>query len=124
VDLPLGLMIEVGVVASGALLEGGGALLVPGVLLSALLLLVVPFVLAYGAVRGRTGFSAWRGGLILVAYRPGTALTVLALNCIGGFVVVASLGVLGVFVPCFLLVFTCALVESQLRDIDARTGTR
>jgi hypothetical protein len=124
IDPLLGLTIELGVFASTALLADGRALIIPGVLLTALLLFIVPFALSYGAVRGRTGFSAWRGGLILVAYRPGTALTVLALNCISGFVVVATLGVLGVFVPCFMLVFTCALVGTQLDDIDARTGTQ
>ncbi|HEX4444166.1 MAG TPA: hypothetical protein VHZ81_11390 [Galbitalea sp.] len=124
VDALLGLTVEVGVFASSALLSDGRALIIPGVLLTALLLVIVPFALSYGAVRERTGFSAWRGGLILVAYRPGTAITVLALNCIGGFVVVASLGVLGVFVPCFLAVFSCALVGAQLNDIHARTGTQ
>jgi hypothetical protein len=124
VDVVLGLSIDVGVFATSALLAGGKALIIPGVLLAALLLLVVPVALAYGAVRGRTGLSAWRGGLILVAYRPGTALTLLALNCIAGFIVIASLGALGVFIPCYLFVFASAIVTGQLDEIDHRSGTR
>jgi hypothetical protein len=123
-DILLGLTIGVAVFAASALLAGGRALIVPGVLLTALLVLVVPFTLAYGAVRGRTGFSAWRGGLILVAYRPGTALTLLSLNCVAAFVVIASLGALGVFVPCYLFVFACAIVTGQLDRLDQRLGQR
>lgn len=121
-DLLLGCTMEVSVFATSALLAGGRALIAPGVLLAALLLVVVPFAFAYGAVRGRSGFSAWRGGIVLVAYRPGTALTLLALNCIGGFVVIASLGALGVFIGCYLFVFACAIVAGQLDDIDHRSG--
>ena len=123
-DPVLGLSIEVAVFATSALLSGGRALIIPAVLLAALLLMVVPFALAYGAVRGRTGLSAWRGGLILVAYRPGAAVTLLALNCIAGFIVIASLGALGVFIPCYLFVFACAIVTGQLDEIDHRSGTR
>jgi hypothetical protein len=123
-DILLGLTIGVAVFGASALLAGGPALIVPGVVLTALLLLIVPFSLAYGAVRGRTGFSAWRGGLILVAYRPGTALTLLSLNCVAAFVVIASLGALGVFVPCYLFVFACAIVAGQLDRLDQRLGPR
>ncbi len=121
-DLVLGCSIELAVLVTRALFAGGGALFVPAVVLAAVLLLVVPFVVAYGAVRGRTGFSAWRGGLILAAYRPGTSLSLLALNCIAGFAIIASLGVLGVVLPCYLFVFACAVVAGQLGDIDHRTG--
>ena len=123
VDIVLGCTIEIGVVAAVALLTAGGALVIPGALLTAFLLLVVPIALTYGAVRGRSGLSAWRGGLILVAYRPGSALTLLALNCIGGFVVVASLGTLGLIIPSYLLAFACAGVARQLADIDHQSGT-
>ena len=122
VDALLGVTIEAGVFGAAALLSSGRALIIPGVLLSAILLLVVPFALCYGAVRCRAGFSAWRGGLILVAYRPGTALTVLGLNCIGAFAIIASLGTLGVFVPSYLFVFSSAVVAGQLDEIDRRTG--
>jgi hypothetical protein len=122
-DFVLGCTVEVAVVAVTALLAAGGAWTVPGALLTAVLLLVFPVALAYGAVRGRRGFSAWRGGLILVAFRPGSALTMLALNCIAGFVVVASLGILGVVVPCLLLVFACSTVGAHLDDIDRTSGT-
>jgi hypothetical protein len=124
VDVVLGLSVEVGVFATVALLMAGGSLTIPGAVLAALLVLSVPFVLMYGAVRGRNGFAAWRGGLILVGFRPGTALTVLSLNCIGAFVVVASLGALGVFVPCYLLVFTASIVGGQLDEITRRSGVR
>ncbi|HEY4225702.1 MAG TPA: hypothetical protein VGM70_07800 [Pseudolysinimonas sp.] len=124
VDVLLGCTLELGVIASAALVAGGRALIIPGVLLAAALLLVVPFVLGYGAVRGRAGLSAWRGGLILVAYRPGTALTLLALNCLAGFAVIATLGTLGAVLPCLLSVFACAIIAGQLAEIDARSGTR
>lgn len=123
-DLTLGLSIGGAVFVASALLSGGRTLVVAGVVLTALLLLVVPFVLAYGAVRERTGLSAWRGGVVLVSYRPGTALTVLSLNCVGAFIVVASLGALGVFIPSYLFVFACAIVTGQLDDIDYRSGER
>ncbi len=123
-DLVLGCSIEAGIFVTGALLVGGGVLIVPGVVLAAVLLLVAPFALAYGAVRGRTGFTAWRGGFILVAYRPGAALSLLALNCIAAFAVIASLGVFGVILPCYLFVFASAVVAGQLDDIDHRTGMK
>jgi hypothetical protein len=123
VDLVLGCTIELGVFAAAALLAAGGALIIPGSLLAAAMLLVTPIALAYGAVRGRTGFSALRGGLILVAYRPGSALTLLALNCIAGFAVVASLGTLGLVIPSCLLAYACAGVAGHLDDIDRRSGT-
>jgi hypothetical protein len=124
IDVVLGLSIAAAVFAASALLAGGRALIIPGVLLTALLLLVVPLVLAYGAVRGRTGFAAWRGGLVLVAFRPGSALTLLSLNCVAAFAVVASLGALGVFVPCYLFGYACAIVAGQLDELDSSSGTQ
>jgi hypothetical protein len=123
-DPLLGLTIGIGIFAASSLVAGGRSFVVPGVLLAAALVMVVPFALAYGAVRGRTGFSAWRGGMILVGFRPATALTLLALNCIAAFVVIASLGVLGVVVPCYLFVFACAIIAGLLDDIDHRSGTK
>ena len=122
-DLVLGVTVELGVVASAALFSLGGPFTILASLLAALLVLVAPVAIAYSAVRGRRGLSAWRGGLILVAYRPGAALTLLALNCIAAFVVVASLGTLGLVIPCLLLFFACSTVSGYLDEIDRTSGT-
>lgn len=79
---------------------------------------LVPYALAYGAVRDRRGLTTWRGAFILVAYRPSWALTVLSLSLIGGFLVVASVGALGLVVPCLLSVFTASVVGTLLDTID------
>lgn len=106
------------VVAAGAAFAGPGPLPLVGAALAALLLLVAPSVLAYGALRERRGLGALRGGLILVAYRPSWALSQLALACIGGFAIVASAGVLIVIVPVASLLICCTLVTALLREID------
>ena len=123
IDVVLGGTIELGVLVAAAMLATGGAFIIPGALLTAVLLLVVPIALAYGAVRERVGLSAWRGGLILVAYRPGSALTLLALNCLAGFAIVASLGTLGLVLPSWLLAYASAGVSAQLDGIDRQSGT-
>jgi hypothetical protein len=89
-------------------------------LLGAALLLVAPSALAYGAVRGRRGWSALRGGLILAVYRPVWALTLVALGCLGGFAVVASAGVLAPAVPPLLLTIAATQTAALLDEIDAR----
>jgi len=123
-DAVLGLVVAVAAFGVTALIASGGVARLVGAVLAALLLLVAPYAYAYGAVRGRTSFGAIRGGLILVGYRPGTAVTLLALNCIAGFLVVASLGVFGLFIPCYLFVFACAIVGNQLDDIDHQRRER
>ena len=102
------------------LLLADPALQLIGYVATALLVLLVPYALAYGAVRGRRGLTTWRGAFILVAYRPSWALTVLALSLIGGFVVVASVGALGLIVPVLLSVFTAGTVGHLLDVIDGR----
>ncbi len=117
------LAISLSVIATAlaeAVTVGGGVAIAASVL-AAVALVLAPYTLAYGAVRGRRGFSAWRGAAILVAFRPGAALTVLALACIGGFAVVASAGALAVVVPCILSVFACAVVGHLLETIDGMT---
>jgi hypothetical protein len=110
--------------ASGAALAGPGSVPLVGAGLSAVVLFVSPLVLAYGSVRKRPGFAAIRGGLILAAYRPSWALSLLAMDCLGGFAVAASAGVLLLIVPAVLLVIATALVSDELREIDEPRGAR
>ncbi len=110
------------VLAGGLAAAGWLATVLPpwaGAVAGALLLLVAPVALAYGAVRDRTGPAAVRGGLILVAYRPVWALTVLALGVLLGFAAVASVGVLAVVALPLLGAIAAAVVTGLLDDIDA-----
>ncbi len=107
--------------AAALAIAAGGPVAIGGCVVAAAALVVAPYTLAYGAVRGRRGLSAWRGGGILVAFRPGGALTVLSLTLIGGFAVAATVGALAVIVPCIVTVFTCVLVAQLLATIDGAT---
>jgi hypothetical protein len=107
----------VGGVAAGAI-SAGGVIAIAGFAIAAAGLVLAPVALAYGAVRGRRGLVAWRGGAILTAYRPGAALTVLAIACLGGFAVAATMGALVVFVPVLVGTFASAVVASLLESID------
>ena len=80
--------------------------------------LVLPSAFAYGAVRERHGLRALRGGLILVAMRPGWALTLAALGCLGGFAVAASGGVLLPVVPPLLLTIAATQTAELLGRVD------
>lgn len=124
VDALLALLLAVAVSLSGLALSTDGPAQVLGYALAALVAVVAPFALTYGAVRGRTGFGAIRGGAILVAYRPSAALTVLALGCIGAFAIAATVGALGVIVPCLLASFATAVVSGLLETIDSAEGGR
>jgi hypothetical protein len=110
-----------GSLAGIALASGGGAALAGG-LGAAVLLLVLPYALAYGALRGRRGLRAVRGAAILVAYRPAWALTLVALGCLGGFAVVASAGVLALVAPPLLLTVAAVQTAALLDEIDALQG--
>jgi hypothetical protein len=103
---------------AGLGLTAGGPAAVLGAAGAAALLLIVPLALAYGAVRGRSGLAAVRGGVILAAFRPSWALTLLALSVIGGFAIAASVGVLGLVVLPLLLAIAGSLVTAMLEDID------
>lgn len=96
----------------------GGVATIVACVLAAVVLVAAPYALAYGALRDRRGFAAWRGAFILVAYRPSWALTALATTCIAGFVVAASAGALALIVPCMIAVFTCSMVAQLLDTID------
>ena len=123
-DPVLGTSFAVASVAAAALIGRGGGLAVAGEIAAGLLLLIAPSVLAYGAVRGRTGLAAWRGGLLLVAYRPSWALTVLGTGVLGGFAIAATAGVLVVVVPALVLIFATAVVATLLAEIDDRQEGR
>lgn len=98
----------------------GLALLAPwGVVPAAAVLIVGPYALAYGAVRGKRGPAALRGGVILAAYRPAWALTLTGLTVIGGFAAAASAGVLALVVAPLLLTIACRQTAALLGSIDA-----
>lgn len=97
---------------------GGGALAAGCLLIAAAGLLAAPS-LAYGAVRGRRGVAAMRGGAILAVWRPGAALSLLSLGCLGAFAVVASAGVLALAVPALLATAGAVLVSAQLAESGA-----
>jgi hypothetical protein len=101
----------------------GLALLAPwGVVPAAAVLLVGPYALAYGAVRGRRGLAALRGGVILAAYRPAWALTLTGLAVIGLFAAAASAGVLALAVAPLLLTIAARQTAALLAEIDALQG--
>jgi hypothetical protein len=118
-DPVLALVLAGALTVAGLGLKAGGTVAVAGAAIGAVALLVGPLALAYGAVRDRSGLSALRGGLILVAYRPSWALTLLALACIGGFAMVATVGALTVVVVPLVLAIGCSIVTDILTDIDA-----
>ncbi len=118
VDPVLALSLSAVGTAAALSIDAGGGLAVVGCVMAAVLAVLAPYALAYGAVRGRTGLTAWRGAGILVAFRPSTALSVLSLTLIGGFAVAATVGALAVAVPCILTVFTCAVVAQLIDTID------
>lgn len=121
-------VLAIGIVAILTLAErlvaAGGGLEIAGFVLAAVVAFVAPMVLAYGSVRGASGLRAIRGGAILALYRPSVALTVLSLGCIGGFIVVASAGVLALVVPVVLAVFATAVVTALLEGIDQGAAVR
>ncbi|MFI5910554.1 hypothetical protein [Dactylosporangium sp. NPDC051541] len=103
----------------------GLALLAPwGVVPAAAVLLVGPNALAYGAVRGKRGLAALRGGVILAAYRPAWALTLTALTVIALFAAAASAGVLAFAVAPLLLTIASRQTAALLAEIDALQATR
>lgn len=117
-DPVLAAVIAVAASAAGFGLAAGGLPAVVGAVGAAVLLLIAPLALAYGAVRGRSGLAAVRGGVILAAFRPSWALTLLALGVIGGFAVIASVGFLALAVVPLLLSIATSLVTAMLDDID------
>ncbi|GIM89659.1 hypothetical protein [Paractinoplanes toevensis] len=99
----------------------GLALIAPwGVVPAAAVLIVGPYALAYGAVRGRRGPAALRGGVILAAYRPAWALTLTGLTIIATFAAAASAGVLALVAAPLLLTIACRQTTVLLSEIDAR----
>jgi hypothetical protein len=115
--------------AGAASLAGGGlttsgTAAIAGAALAAVLLLVGPLALAYGAARDRHGLRALRGGVILAAFRPSWTITLLALGCLGGFIVAASLGILAIVVLPLLFAIGSSLVTGLLEEIDTRSGSR
>ena len=124
IDPVLGVTLTGSAVVAGLLIGEGSALAVAGCVLVAVLAMIAPLALAYGAIRGRSGFAAWRGALILCAYRPSWALTVLAIACLVGFATAATAGVLVLLAPVVILAVACTIVEALLYDIDAASAAR
>ncbi|ETK34973.1 hypothetical protein [Microbispora sp. ATCC PTA-5024] len=122
IDPVLALALAAGVWPAGLGLASAGAAATAGAVAAAALLLVMPYALAYGALRGRRGLGALRGGAILVAFRPSWALTLAGLGCLGGFAVAASAGVLAPVMPPLLLAIASSQVAGLLDEIDALQG--
>ncbi|RCG29107.1 hypothetical protein DQ384_22500 [Sphaerisporangium album] len=122
VDPALALLLAGGVSLAGLALNSGGGAALAGAAGAAGLLLVFPYALAYGALRGRRGLRAVRGGAILVAFRPSWALTLVAMGCLGGFAAAASAGVLAAVVLPLLLAITASQTLGLLDEIDALQG--
>lgn len=121
-DPVLALMIGAVAILAGMLLISPGSAQLAGAALAALLLFVGCPALAYGAVRGRRGLAALRGGILLALMRPGWALTLTAFAVLAGFAVAASAGVLAVVAAPFLLGVAASLVSYQLDEVDALQG--
>jgi hypothetical protein len=122
VDSVLALVLAAVASGAGALLTTPGTLQLAGAVLAALGLFLALPVLAYGAVRGRRGFSAVRGGLILAMLRPGAALTLAGLAVLAGFAVAASAGVLALAAGPLLLGVAAAYASALLAQIDHSQG--
>ncbi|GIH21778.1 hypothetical protein Aph01nite_00880 [Acrocarpospora phusangensis] len=123
-DPVLAVLLAAGVSLAWLGLASGGAAALAATLGGAGLLLVFPYALAYGALRGRQGLAALRGGLILVAFRPSWAVTLVALGWLGGFAVAASAGVLAAVVLPLFLAVTAAQTIGLLDEIDALQSRR
>ncbi|MEV6979896.1 hypothetical protein AB0M95_01325 [Sphaerisporangium sp. NPDC051017] len=121
-DPALAVLLAAGVSLAGLGLTSGGGAALAGAAGAAALLLVFPYALAYGALRGRRGLRALRGGAILVAFRPSWALTLVAMGCLGGFAAAASAGVLAAVVLPLLLAITASQTIGLLDEIDALQG--
>jgi hypothetical protein len=115
-DVTLGLICWASVVAVGWLGDQGPLGLAAGSGLGALAALVLPLALCYGAVRGRRGLAALRGGAIIATLRPGLALTIAGGLCLAAFACVASAGALTVVVPAMVGLVGCRVVRVALDD--------
>ncbi|WP_433076298.1 hypothetical protein ACQP1P_31395 [Dactylosporangium sp. CA-052675] len=118
-------MVRVDPVLALLLSVAGLALLAPwGVVPAAAVLIVGPYALAYGAVRGKRGLAALRGGVILAAYRPAWALTLTGLTVLGAFAAAASAGVLALVAAPLLLTIAGRQTAALLDEIDALRASR
>jgi hypothetical protein len=122
VDAVLAIALLAGFGAAGFALATGGAFFIAGAVLAAVVLFIGPLALSYGAVRGRSGFSAIRGGAILAMVRPGWALSLLSLGVLGSFAIAASLGVLALAVPGILAVIGTSAVAHLLEALGMPAG--
>ncbi|MDO7881657.1 hypothetical protein [Antiquaquibacter soli] len=123
-DALLALLILAAAAGSGWLVSQDGVLRIVGFAAAGLALAVLPRALAYGAVRGRGGIAAIRGGAILAVYRPGTTVSLIALGVLGAFAVAATVGTLALVVPALLAAFAARVTADELAGIDAAQGAR
>lgn len=122
VDPVLALLLAAATIVAGVLLTTPGTMQLAGAVLAALVLVVALPALAYGAVRGRRGLAALRGGIILALLRPGWTLTLAAFVVLAAFAVVASAGVLAVVAGPFLLGVAVSMTDVLLDEIDHLQG--
>lgn len=116
VDVGLALSLAAALVAAVALVAPASPVAVVGYVLCAVVGVLAPYALAYGAARDRRGLAAWRGAVTLVALRPSWALMVLALTCLAFFAVAASAGVLAPVAPVWVLAVAATSVRRLLRE--------
>ncbi len=108
------------VAASAALIAFDNPVRLAGFALAALTILLGPLVLAYGAVRGRRGLGAIRGGALLGILRPDMAVSIASLTVVAAFLIVITAGALGLCLPALVATFTCLAVRAELqrRGVD------
>lgn len=82
-----------------------------GYLLFAFVLVLLPFCVAYGGIRGTRGLGNWRAAIILSALAPTWSLTLLALSAIGFFLVFATGGVLIIAVPAWIFLIAIEMTD-------------
>lgn len=121
-DPVLALVLAAAAALAALLLTSPGSAQLAGAVVAALLLLVGLPALAYGAVRGRSGLSALRGGAILAIVRPGWTLTLASLAVLAAFAAVASAGVLALVAGPMLLGVAVSATAAQLDEIDHLQG--
>jgi hypothetical protein len=115
-DVTLGMLCWASVIVIAWLGGQGSVGLVAGSMLGALGGLVLPVSLCYGAVRGRRGLAALRGGAIIAILHPRLALTIAASICLAAFACVASAGTLLVVAPALVGLAGCRMVRLALHE--------
>jgi hypothetical protein len=89
-----------------------------GCALGAIGVLVLPLAFAYGAIRGRRGLAALRGGTVLAIIQPGMAISLAGTLCLAAFACVASAGTLLLVAPGLVGLLACRAVVVMLTEVE------